>query len=114
MQEISPTGAAKPERLLQRTEAAAYIRETYGVPCSPKTLAKLACVSSDGPPFRKASRTPLYSRTDLDAWAQARIGPRVRSTSELKRPQPRPSHVSAYSNINGNFRRPARKCRRGV
>jgi hypothetical protein len=85
MQQISPTRAAKPERLLQRTEAAAYIRDTYGVPCSPKTLAKWACVSSDGPPFRKASRTPLYSRADLDAWAEARIGPRVRSTSELKR-----------------------------
>ena len=29
-------------RLLRRTEAAAYVTETYGIPCSPKTLAKLA------------------------------------------------------------------------
>jgi hypothetical protein len=35
-----------------KMEAAEYVTETYGIPCSPKTLAKLACVSSDGPPFR--------------------------------------------------------------
>jgi hypothetical protein len=38
--------AAKLDRLLRRTEAAKYVTETYGFPCSPKTLAKLACVSS--------------------------------------------------------------------
>ena len=39
----------KPDRLLRRAEAARYVVETYNVPCSPKTLAKLACVSSEGP-----------------------------------------------------------------
>jgi hypothetical protein len=48
------------DRLLRRTEAATYITDTYGIPCSPKTLAKLACVSSDGPPFRLAGRFPLF------------------------------------------------------
>jgi len=72
-------------RLLRRTEAAEYVTETYGIPCSPKTLAKLACVSSDGPPFRMAGRTPLYPKLGLDAWAQNKIGPLVRSTSELGR-----------------------------
>jgi hypothetical protein len=74
-----------PERLLRRTEAANYITETYGIPCSPKTLAKLACVSSEGPPFRMAGRIPLYPIPGLDAWAQNKIGPLVRSTSELRR-----------------------------
>ena len=45
-------------RLLRRTEAAEYVTETYGIPCSPKTLAKLACVSSDGPPFRMVPLPP--------------------------------------------------------
>ena len=45
------------------------------VPCSPKTLAKLACVSSDGPPFRLAGRIPLYPRQGLDAWALSKIRP---------------------------------------
>ncbi len=35
-----------------------------------------------GPVFRKAGRTPLYTPADLDAWAEARIGAPVRSTSE--------------------------------
>ena len=76
--------AASPGRLLRRTEAAKYVTENYGFPCSPKTLAKLACVSSDGPPFRMAGRTPLYPVTRLDAWALGKLGPLVRSTSETK------------------------------
>jgi hypothetical protein len=76
---------AKSDRLLRRTEAASYVTDTYGIPCSPKTLAKLACVSSNGPPFRLAGRFPLYPTSGLDTWAQSKIGPLVRSTSELSR-----------------------------
>ena len=74
-----------PQRLLRRTEAAIYVTDTYGIPCSPKTLAKLACVSSEGPPFRKAGPYPLYPTEGLDAWARRKIGPLVRSTSEAPR-----------------------------
>ena len=76
---------APPERLLRRSEAAQYVVETYNVPCSPKTLAKLACVSSEGPPFRLAGRFPLYPTSGLDTWAQSKIGPLIRSTSEARR-----------------------------
>jgi hypothetical protein len=72
-------------RLLRRKEAAQYVTATYGFPCSPNTLAKLACVSSDGPPFRMAGRIPLYPQHGLDAWARSKIGPLVRSTSEHAR-----------------------------
>jgi hypothetical protein len=74
--------AVKLDRLLRRTDAAKYVTDTYGIPCSPKTLAKIACVSSDGPPFRLAGRIPLYPASGLDEWAQGKIGPLVRSTSE--------------------------------
>jgi hypothetical protein len=77
--------AAKHDRLLRRVEAARYVTECYGIPCSPKTLAKLACVSSEGPPFHKAGPYPLYPTAGLDAWAQSKIGPLVRSTSEVRR-----------------------------
>ncbi|MGY3531442.1 hypothetical protein ACVISU_004210 [Bradyrhizobium sp. USDA 4452] len=73
------------ERHLRRKEAALYVTETYNVPCSPKTLAKLACVSSEGPPFRLAGRFPLYPISGLDDWAKKKIGPLVRSTSEVRR-----------------------------
>ena len=72
----------KSERMLRRTEAAKYVTDTYGIPCSPKTLAKIACVSSKGPPFRKAGPYPLYPTEGLDAWARSKIGPLVRSTSD--------------------------------
>lgn len=75
---------SKSERLLRRAQAAKYVVDTYNVPCSPKTLAKLACVSSEGPPFH-AGRFPLYPVSGLDAWAKKKIGPLVRSTSEVDR-----------------------------
>jgi hypothetical protein len=75
---------AKSDRLMRRSEAAEYVSKTYGIPCAPKTLAKLACVSSDGPPFRMVGRIPLYPKPGLDAWARAKIGPLVHSTSEAR------------------------------
>ena len=66
------------DQLLRRVGAARYVQETYGFPCSPKTLAKLACVSSHGPPFRKVGRIPLSTqnqdwmtgrRARLDRWS---------------------------------------------
>lgn len=73
------------ERYLRRREAAEYVVEKYNVPCSPKTLAKLACVSSEGPPFRKAGRFPLYPISELDSWAKSKIGPLRRSTADADR-----------------------------
>jgi hypothetical protein len=75
---------ASPDRLLRRSEAARYVVENYGIPCAAKTLAKLACISSQGPPFRRAGRFPMYSKAGLDAWALAKLGPLVRSTSEAR------------------------------
>ena len=72
------------ERHLRRKDAAEYVVEKHNVPCSPKTLAKLACISSEGPPFRLAGRFPLYPISGLDAWATAKLGPLVRSTAEAR------------------------------
>jgi len=69
-------------KYLRRELAAQYVRETWGIRCSTKYLAKLAVVGG-GPNFRKAGRDPLYETADLDAWAGGKIGPRIGSTSEL-------------------------------
>jgi hypothetical protein len=70
------------ELLLNRTEASYYLIEKWRVRCSIATLAKLAVVGG-GPEFRKAGRTPLYPQDGLDSYAQSKMSPRVRSTSEL-------------------------------
>jgi hypothetical protein len=75
----SVTGQGK--RFLRRTDAAAYVTDRYGFPCSRQWLAKLAVVGG-GPVFRKAGRYPIYHPADLDRWATARIGPARRSTSD--------------------------------
>jgi hypothetical protein len=68
---------------LRRRDAAKYIRERWGLPCATPTLAKIACLSSDGPEMRYAGRVPLYTIEALDAWASKRIGPPRRSTSDM-------------------------------
>jgi hypothetical protein len=69
---------------LRRISAAEYVEKKFGLRCSPKTLAKYA-VLGGGPEFRKAGRTPIYEPLKLDEWVESRIGPSVRSTSDLLR-----------------------------
>ena len=73
-----------PFPLRRRDSAAAYLTEKWGIPTSPRTLAKQACVGG-GPPFRKAGRVPLYADEDLDQYAREKLGPRVLNTSELEK-----------------------------
>jgi len=68
---------------LRRKAAAEYLREQWGVPCTEKTLAKLACIGG-GPVYRRFGRIPLYAAADLDEFAQAKLGKPVRSTSEYR------------------------------
>jgi hypothetical protein len=81
MQELHFTPTDHTKRFLRRVDAAAYVTERYGFPCSRQWLAKLAVVGG-GPMFRKAGRYPIYDPADLDRWARARIGPAQRSTSD--------------------------------
>ena len=67
---------------MRRVEAARYIREIHGIPCSQATLAKYAW-NGVGPTFRKAGKFPIYSRDDLDAWARSRLSDPVYSTGAL-------------------------------
>lgn len=60
--------------------AAAYVG------LAPATLAKIRCVSNDGPPFMRLGRKIVYARADLDAWLDAR---RASSTSDADRRLPR-------------------------
>ena len=66
---------------LRRRAAAEYLREQRGIPCSEKTLAKLACIGG-GPIYRRFGRIPLYLIADLDAYAEAKLSKPIRSTSE--------------------------------
>lgn len=74
----------EPLRLLRRVAAARHIQEKWGYPCSPGTLAKYAVIGG-GPPFRKASRYPLYDPNDLDGWISDKLSDRVTSTSALRK-----------------------------
>jgi len=71
--------------LLRRKQAARFLADTWGIPISHQTLAKLA-VTGGGPAYRKAGRIPLYDVAELDAWAQRKLGPIRRSTSDRKEP----------------------------
>jgi hypothetical protein len=61
--------------------AAADALTTAGFPVSPATLATKA-TRGGGPPFQRFGRVPLYRWDDLLDWAQSRLSPPLRSTSE--------------------------------
>lgn len=71
---------------LKRDEASRYLASAYGIEMATATLAKLACISTTGPKFFKAGRRALYPRTELDAWATARLG-ELRSSTSIAGPQ---------------------------
>jgi hypothetical protein len=50
---------------LRRRAADEYLKEKFGFGAG-STLAKIASISSDGPPFRKVGRIVLYRREHLD------------------------------------------------
>ena len=66
---------------LRRSAAAEYLCRHWGIPCSERTLAKLACVGG-GPLYRLCGRIPLYTTAYLDEYAESKISKPVRSTSE--------------------------------
>jgi hypothetical protein len=74
-----------PAQLLRRRQAGEYLQQRYGFG-APATLSKIACVSSDGPPFRKCGRIVLYDPADLDMWASRKLSALMRSTSEAAPP----------------------------
>ena len=72
MQDIQTAAQPQP-RYLSRAEAASYVTQKYGFPCSEQTLAKLA-VKGQGPQFKRANgRFAVYPVANLDAWAVTRI-----------------------------------------
>lgn len=75
--------ASNLKRRLRRWDASTYLREAHGLSYGPTTLAKLACVGG-GPPMEYVGRIPTYPVDGLDAWAAAKISPRVGSTAELR------------------------------
>ena len=67
---------------LTRGQAAEYCIK-QGLPVSPKTLAKYACVGG-GPKFRKFGRMRVvYKITDLDEWIEQRLSDTFAATNIL-------------------------------
>jgi hypothetical protein len=82
----SLTGAPMPNNLpslLDRKQASEFLT-SHGFGVAPRTLAKLACIGG-GPAFRHFGRKVRYERPALLEWAEARLSPALRSTSEGSR-----------------------------
>jgi hypothetical protein len=59
------------KKYLSRVEAAEFIG-LHGLPCSPRTLAKLACLGG-GPSYRRYGRNAIYTEADLEQWMEAKL-----------------------------------------
>ena len=69
-----------PDALLRRDAVAAALT-AVGLPVKSKTLATMA-TRGGGPPYRLFGRWPLYRWGDALVWAEGRLSPPRRSTSE--------------------------------
>lgn len=61
------------QKLLNRAEAAGYLKVEWGLSRSKATLAKLA-VTGHGPDYHRTGRDALYTTAALDAYAERLIG----------------------------------------
>jgi hypothetical protein len=73
--------ALPPSALLRRKRCAEALT-AHGFPVAEKTLATKVS-RGGGPPYHKFGRLVLYRWGDVLAWAEARLSPPVRSSSEL-------------------------------
>jgi hypothetical protein len=69
--------------LLRRGSCAEALSES-GYPVRAKTLSTMA-TRGGGPPYQHFGRTVLYRWSDALAWAEARLSPPRRSSSEVMR-----------------------------
>lgn len=80
---------------IARRFAAKYVRETFGVRCSEKWLAKLA-VTGGGPNFYKDGRSVLYLRHELETWVRSRISGPWTSSSDPEAMKARRGVAASY------------------
>jgi hypothetical protein len=66
-----------------RSGALSFLGEN-GLPIAPATLAKTA-VQGSRPPYQLWGGQATYDAEDLLVWAQLRLGPKLRSTSDCRR-----------------------------
>lgn len=70
------------DRYLERPEAANYLTEKRGLRISKNTLQKMATVGG-GPIYRRFGIRAVYTVSDLNVWADAKLSTPRSSTSEL-------------------------------
>lgn len=75
---LPPAIRSKPR--LRRDEACTYLELAHGITYAVASLARMAC-HGGGPRYSKVNRTPLYAKTDLDAWAAEKLGEPINNTS---------------------------------
>jgi hypothetical protein len=67
-------------KYLTRAEAAQHLTER-GLPITKNTLQKMATVGG-GPPYARFGNRAIYEPGVLDQWAEQKISPPQRSTSD--------------------------------
>ncbi len=72
---------APKNQYLSRHDAARRVRELYGIPCEPSSLAKYATYGT-GPIYRLVGNRAMYLPEDVDAWVATLVGPPIRCASK--------------------------------
>jgi hypothetical protein len=101
---VDATTTQNDDTFLRRDAAAAYLNARYGFG-TVRSLAKMV-TQGGGPPYRKyGTRLCLYSRAELDKWAQTKMSaPRTSTSEENHRPKGRKESRPA-GRVNARDRR---------
>jgi hypothetical protein len=72
------------DQMLDRYDAATFVRETFGVPLEVVDLER-AAKTGTGPVFRRWGRSrPLYRKADLIEWAAGKLSAPVHPRREVR------------------------------
>jgi hypothetical protein len=69
-------------KYLTRIEAADYVRDHFGIPCTTHSLANYAKIGC-GPRYHRAAGRAWYDPADLTAWIEERASEAMRRAREV-------------------------------
>ncbi|PZA12745.1 hypothetical protein DNX69_07595 [Rhodopseudomonas palustris] len=90
--------------MLKGTAASDYLRDNWRVQCSARKLGKLAA-TGEGPKFYIYNNERLYPFSELDAFAEAKLGPLLSQIDAA------PQDVAATANVDAAAEKECRQRR---
>jgi hypothetical protein len=92
-----------PDDYLMNRKEASRLSKAMGLPVAPQSLAKLHCISSEGPPTVKFGRLARLPVAEFKAWLINRTSPpRTSSSVSIRKAGNKGLRGSSWANLEAN------------